>query len=471
MSIYAIIMVIYFIGMLLIGLLTSRQAVTSTEEFMIANHSLGLIPSIGTMTATLFHAVNFIGWTGWLYVNGWSSNWQIGGSILSMLLLILLAGRFRQIKFTTVPDYIRAKYNEKAEVLSAVLYIVDSIIAIIVQTLGMAVAVSAFLGVPLSLSIWLSVIIVGAYTIMGGFLAVAYTDVVQIGIAIVGFILAVVLALNNVGGFTQMNLEIAKIDKKLIDAFALGSLSIGSIIGFQILWGLTNMVQGQVFVRISAPKTTKIARISVLCAAIMWYFTYVYGNPILGLSARIMFPGITKPDMVFPTLIKMTLPPIAAALVLCGIVAAVMSTCDSILLFVSTVFVKNIVMRAKKLDDKKAIFLSRVTILVISVLAGLGAQTYPATIQWINIYRQTLIGSSITIPLLLGALWNPVPESGFWSMIVGAVTGVTWWHTGWKVFSGLHPIIVGLCSALILMIVWKLVAANRAKLQESEMRL
>lgn len=471
MNIYNSIMIIYFVGMLLIGFITSKQAAKSTEEFMIAGHSLGLIPSIGTMTATLFHAVNFIGWTGWLYVNGWSSNWHIGGSILSMLILVALAGRFRKVKFTTVPDYIRAKYDEKAEVLSAVLYIIDSLIAIIVQTLGMAVVVNVFLGIPLAISIWFSVIIVGIYTVMGGFLAVAYTDVVQIGIAIVGFILAVVLSLSNVGGFTQMNLEIAKIDQKLIDAFALGTLSIGSIIGFQVLWGLTNIVQGQVFIRISAPKTTKIARIAVLSAAIMWYFTYIYGNPILGLSARIMYPGIAKPDMVFPTLVKMTLPPIASALVLCGIVAAVMSTCDSILLFVASVFVKNIVLRTKKLEDKQAIFLSRITIIALALLAGLGAQTYPSTIQWINIYRQTLIGSSITIPLLLGALWNPVPESGFWSMIVGAVTGVTWWHTGWKVFSGLHPIIVGLCSALVLMIIWKLVAANKGKLQESEMRL
>lgn len=452
---YIFILLIYIVFMLLIGWYAGKIVTQDMTDFWVGGHRLGLIASIGTMTATLFHSVNFISWTGWVYYGGWSSNWHIGGSMISIFIMtVFLAGPFRRLAQVTVPDVLALKYGRQTEIASSGVYIFESFVYLVVQTIGMAIVLQTLIGLPLNASIWISTIVICLYTVLGGFFAVAYTDVIQIVIALFGFVLAVWVALKATGGFTNMNLQVASIDPALVDAFKLGAFPIGSIIGYQILWGLSNITQGQVLVRIAAAKTAAIARMALIAAGLMWFLTYVFGNPILGLSARILLPDVASPDMVFPTFIKTMLPPLAGALVLCALIAAVMSTTDSVLLYLSSVISRNIIQKKFKPNatDEELLKISRVTIIVVAILVALIAQLYPATMQWMNIYRATIMGGALIAPILMAFIWKKTsPKAGLPGMISGLVSAAIWWSYGWPIYSGIHPIIVGIVVSIVVM--------------------
>lgn len=445
----------YLILMLIIGFYASKVITTDAKDFWIGGQRVGLIPAIGTMMATVFSSSNMIGWTGWVYNNGWSSNWSIAGTLIATLLFtVVLAGPIRKLSQVTVPDIMEMRYDKKTELASAGVYIFESTVFLIANITAMGIVLHTLLGLPLTACIWISSLVIIAYTVMGGFFAVAYTDVLQIAIALTGFAISVFVALKAVGGFSSMNLQVASISPALVDAFQLGGFPISLAIGYQVLWGLSNITQGQVLVRIAAAKTVQIARIALIATAIMYFVTYIFGNPILGLTSRIMLPGISNPDLVYTTFVSTLLPPLAAAFIMCAIAAAVMSTCDSVLLYLSSVITRNIIQKRIRPNatDQQLLKMSRICVVVVGLVVAILAQIYPATIQWMTNYRNTVLGAALTMPILLGIVWRRVsPKAGLPGMIGGVVSALIWWHYGWPIVSWLHPILVGIGVSLIIM--------------------
>jgi len=174
--------------------------------------------------------------------------------------------------------------------------------------------------------------IVLIYTILGGFLAVSLTDMLQAILMLMALALLPVIALVDAGGFKAVISELTSLDMKLMNPFA---LSAGAIIGF-IGIGLGSPGNPHILVRYMAIKDAEQLRYSAVVGTI-WNVIMAWGALFIGLIGRVYFPiadmfpnGDT--EHLYPMLAQQHLHPVLFGIVVASIFAAIMSTADSQLL-------------------------------------------------------------------------------------------------------------------------------------------
>jgi Na+/proline symporter len=196
-----IIIFLAYIGLVLgIGRYWSKR-VHSTEDFHLCGRQLGRLPASLSLAATEFSGSGLIGGAGLVYAIGLSGIfWNYAAIPAYILLGFLVAPRLRRLQLTTIPEYIGMKFGVSTQRLTAVLEIVEAVAFVAVQILVSALLLSALFGLSVPQASLLVTAAFAIYTMMGGLWAVVWTDALQYVILMVGIIVAVILAMNAVGG-------------------------------------------------------------------------------------------------------------------------------------------------------------------------------------------------------------------------------------------------------------------------------
>lgn len=214
------------------------------------------------------------------------------------------------------------RFNKKMRIITSIFQIF-SFIAIAANGMrAQGIIVSTVTGLSLPTAITVCTIILILYTMLGGLWAVTLTDLFQGLISTVGILWLSFTMLWAVGGFSGiMGAYAALGESSLID---LKAIPIGpSLTGFLVFF-LGSLGFQDITLRCYAAKDEKTARNALLLFSLLYGFVVIFGSLVIGLSCRVLMPGV-EPDFLLSSSLKTFLPPIGGAIVIIGIMAASMT--------------------------------------------------------------------------------------------------------------------------------------------------
>ncbi len=424
-----VVVIFYFLAMLSIGM-WARKFIKSTDDYLLAGRRLGILLAVATLVATHYGGGFVLGGASWGVKYGLGGFWYGAACGLGLALLgITFAKLSRALALYTVPELLRMRYRGySVQAISALLSLL-ALVGITGAQVWAAGAVFEAMGLP---GLWgsvLATIIFIAYTAISGLWAVTLTDFVQIILGTIGVIVATALALVSVGGFTG-------VERRLSELYSAGVISSPPSDYFNILSpGATLIVLtvvatvmytliGQDFYqRLFASKDEKTAVKASLFSGI-FLIVVSFIPAIAGMAALALSPSpeeiLKTPRIAIPHIILITMGPILGALFLAAILAAVMSTADSLLLAATSHVIRDFYYRFNpRITDRQMLKLSIIVTIIIG-LFSLGAALLVRGIIELLIYSYDLYTSGVFVPLVLGLLWKRATKEG---AVAGMIAG------------------------------------------------
>ena len=428
----------YLVAVLIMGIFFSRYVKTSTD-FFLAGKSLPFWAIGMSVVVSDIGAIDMVAGAGSAYKYGMAqANFDWLGSIPAMIIVAFVFVPFYwRSGVCTLPEFLGRRYGMVVRELQAVIWLGFLVSMLAVMLWSSAVFLNEILGLPTTGGIWLTVVIVGVYTVLGGLTAVVLTDVIQTVIMFVGAGALLLLSFWKIGGWDNLISTVTERGPEFADHFRLllpNSTSSpypwsGILFGLGIVLSTAYFSSNQAVIqRVLGARSEWHAKASMLFAAFLKLLV-----PVLiilpGLTALALHPNLEDPDRAVPRLVADLLPPGLMGLVFAAFFAALMSSVDSYLNSSTTIIISDGYRPIKTWlsgaapSDRQCLVLGRVLTVVLIVAGGLIA---PAINQFETIYSamQTMFslfqGPTLAL-LLLGVFWKRTNSVG---AIVGLVTGV-----------------------------------------------
>jgi SSS family solute:Na+ symporter len=458
--------VIGLFGVALIGIIVwvlSQKEETSGDYFL-AGRDASWIAIGASIFASNIGSEHLIGLAGAGASSGMAmAHWEIQGWMILILGWVFVPFYSRSMVLT-MPEFLERRYNPESRTVLSLISLVSYVLTKVAVTVyaGGLVFQQVF-GIETMWGIdffWISaiglVLLTAVYTIFGGMKSVLYTSVLQTPILLGGSLVIVVLGLKAVGGWDQV-LEIAGAtqvneygdsminlirDNRDADFPWLGALIGSSIIGFWY-WCTDQFIVQRV---LSGKNETHARRGTIFGAYLKLLPVFLFlipGMIAYAMSAKgnVMLNGelytLPSADAAFPSLVAQLLPAGIKGLVVCGILAALMSSLASLFNSSAMLFTIDFYKRFKpETPEKKLVKIGQVATVVIVVLG----------ILWIPIMRsigdvlyeylqdvQSVLAPGIAAAFLLGITWKRASaQGGFWGLMAGFIIGIT--RLGAKVY-------------------------------------
>lgn len=404
-SVDVIIIVLYLIGMLVIGFAANRRQ-HSLDDYYVAGRSLGSLPIACLWVSSWIGGASVVGSSSRAYDFGISGIWYVASIAVGLIIFALtfpaiikrVGDRFMNL---TYPDMIEARYGSAARIISTV----TTILAFIAHVAGQFVAAGSMLHVITDWDLKLCFIVAAAittiYTSVGGYIAVTYTDLAQVGLLIAG------VALFGVPFATSAVMDgsssFAELPASYFDLGAMGWPTIAAMC-LSIVFSFYTCMDS--YTRCFAAKDTKSARNGALLALI-GVVLIAGASTYLGMSAKVLLPDLASSSDSITALILQTFPSGIRGFVLVGILAAIMSTGDICLLTVSANITQDIYHRYinPKADDKKLLRLGVVATFCVGLLATFFAWFMNDVVD-ILVIAFTINSAGLFLPTICGMVWK-----------------------------------------------------------------
>ena len=467
-------LVLYYVVVLGIGLWTMRRGATDDlEGYLLGGREVGPLVTALTLQSTSMSGYMFLGAGSLAYTTGYWSLWfaagDIGGGVLN---LSIIGRRMRKLSqmmgSLTSIEYLEARYPSPvtrliAASLSVFLLAFYALAQFIAGGKGMALVTG--LDYEWALLIALAIIIV--YTLLGGYLAVAYTDFFQSLIMLVGVVWILGAALVHVGGFTAANHSLAEIDPTILSIWGTG-------LGFEGQWGV---VAGAVLVfsagymgwphvvtRHMAMKRPSTARLAGAYAT-AWNLLFVSTPYLVGILAILILPNLDDPELAIFQVAQTLLPSAVTGIVMAAIMAAIMSTADSLLLQTGSIASRDLYERFinPSASEQQMLWVSRALVLAIGIIGYLVALVEPPAVAFVVIFATSVLGSAFAPAFVCAVWWKKANTPGaIASMVVGAATSVLWELADLVATTTLAPVTVGLTASTVAIVVVSLATQRRS---------
>ena len=291
----------------------------------------------------------------------------------------------------------------------------------------------AIFGVPHVISISIGGAIVLGYTMMGGVRAVAWTDFIQGIIMVFGLVVVSVVAMQSLGRFSGMLVAVEKASPATLEWMGGKSTSVffGSMVGLLGI-GLGYPGQPHVLTRYMAAKNTKAIK-NGTWIALGWGLLIYSSSILLGLCGQALFPGLEDPEHLFPKAAEQLLPTLLTAIVLTGVLSAIMSTVSAQILVAASAIAHDIYSKMLKqsLSHEKILFVSRLTVLLLGVGAMFIALGETHVIFWFVLFAWSGLGASFGQLILFTFYRKKTTQQGAVAgILTGFVTKLVWKITG-----------------------------------------
>ncbi len=441
--------IIYMVILLCVGFWANNR-IKGMTDFLLAGRRLGLLLTSGALAATHFGGGMVMGGGEYGFIYGLSGAWYgISCGVGLIFLAFLTASKFRKLSLYTIPDYLEQRYESKtARGLGALLSLIALTGILAAQVLSARGALS-ILGFTGNTGAIIATIIFIVYTTLGGLWAATITDFIQVIIAGVGVIVAAALVLGNSGGFDGLQQMIqtsqSAVDPRYFNLF--------TMVGNSIVWILVptimyTMIGQDFYQRLFAAKDEKTAkRASILGGVFLIIISFF--PAIVGIGAKACFPELTDGSLAVPNLVKEIFPIGVGAIILAALLAAIMSTADSLLTAGTAHVIKDfwieIIYPGREIDEKKMLILSRISTFALGLIALVIALSIPVIIDAL-IYSYTMYTAGVFIPVIGGVLWKGATRAGALSALIsGALLSIVGIMTNLNIAG----IPIEVCSAVV----------------------
>ncbi|PEN91223.1 sodium/proline symporter PutP [Bacillus cereus] len=428
---------IYMAGMLYIGYWSYKKT-SDLSDYMLGGRGLG--PAVTALSAG---ASDMSGWMlmglpGAMYATGLSSVWiAIGLLIGAYANYLIIAPRLRTYTEVandsiTIPDFLENRFKDRTKILRFVSAIVILVFFTFYASAGLVSGGRLFensFNLEYKIGLFVTVGVVVAYTLFGGFLAVSWTDFVQGCIMFIALVLVPIVAFTDVGGVTETFNTIKQVDASHLDMFK-GTTILG-IISF-LAWGLGYFGQPHIIVRFMAITSIKDLKTSRRIG-IGWMTISIIGAMLTGLIGIAYYAKnnatLQDPEMVFVTFSNILFHPYITGFLLSAILASIMSSISSQLLVISSAVTEDFYKTffRRNASDKELVFIGRLSVLVVAMIAVVLAYHPSDTILTLVGYAWAGFGSAFGPAILLSLYWKRTNKWGVLAgMIVGAVVVIAW---------------------------------------------
>jgi sodium/proline symporter len=433
-------LLLYLALMLAVGLYTFRY-MKSLDDFVLAGRRLGPWVAAISERASGESAWFLLGLPAAAYTVGFVEFWSVIGiatGILTSWTFIALRLRSQTARFgaLTLPDYFEARFDDRSRLLRVVsmLAILFFYLAYVAAQLdGAGQILNASFGVPHWSGMWIGAAVVALYTLMGGFLAVAWTDLIQ-GLLMASVAVVLPLAgIAHLGGFHELWSAVGAVDPALL-TMDLGKTGAAFLFGVAFAgfsWCFGYLGQPHLLVRYMAIRSTADVP-KGQAIAMGWVLIAYWGAPMIGVvGLAVLGPALEQPDQVMPLLTIALLPGWLAGIMIAGATAAMMSTADSQLLVASSAVVEDIYVRLfrPKASPRLLVVLSRIVTVVLTLSALALAFTLRDGIYKSVEYAWTGLGASFGPALVLSLWWKRTTRWGVLAGMLGGLAGTIVWKS------------------------------------------
>jgi sodium/proline symporter len=332
----------------------------------------------------------------------------------------------------TVPDVLAARFNDSWHLIRAVAVVI--ILAMVTtyvtaQLVASGKALSEFIGMDYKVGVVVGSAIIIAYTFIGGYKAVSYTDVLQGVLMLLGLIFVPLVAISAAGGWDSVTSNLVAQDPDLVSmfSFAEGMKGWVGIVSFVAI-GLPFLGVPQLLVRyMSARDDTELKKARYVSVGVLLFFTI--GAVTTGIAGRALFPGLEDPETIFPMLATELFPPLVSGVLLVIVLSAIMSTADSLLLLASSAIVRDTMQKilGSKKSDKALSGYGKIVTILIGFVAIAFAIPEAQFIFYFVLFAWSGLGAAFGPVLICLLYYKKTTRAGVLSgMIAGFLTSVVW---------------------------------------------
>lgn len=471
---YAIIL-IYFVVILAIGLLASRKSKTS-EGYLIGGKGFGPWLTAFKFAATLESGTKLVGTPGMAFGIGYPAFLQGMWTPVAYFLSFRVFGERMKIacdyfNVITVPQLLERRYGGKhLRVLAAIAILVGLGGSLIAQFKALGEIFSSLFGTTYLTGLLIGVGLVAFYSIIGGYTATVWTDLVQgivMMIGVVALLVATVVAAYgsfSLGFLSQLNADLAAKAPHMLELTGGGRMPIVMIITMSVIGCIVGIAQPQQAVALFSMKDTRVAKTAMVIATIFSTVLIWCLLPSAMVGRLILNPAdIPNPDAVIPLLTKTVLPPSLAGLMTAAILSAIMSTVSG-LIIVSAAAVSHDIMDivAPGIYRKNSVFWDRMAAALIALACFLLAIDPPQIIFWIVLFAFGFTVFTFIMPMIGVVLWK---RANLTSVTIQMITTMLLIPV-WQILSTaklvrLSGLTVGMVVTPILFIVITLLTKNK----------
>jgi solute:Na+ symporter, SSS family len=423
---------VWFILGCIISFTAKKKTGSGIAEYFIANRTIGGFVAAMTYSATTYSAFMMIGLVGMTYSFGVSTmGFELSYLMGTIMLLVLFAPYFwlasRKYNCITPSELLAKAYHSPILGGIATLFSMLMLIPYMsVQFTGIGYLLETLTGIPYLVGVFITLIIILVFTLWAGMRSVAWTDTLQSLIMLISSIFLLYYVMNHFfGGFGQFFQVIQSEHSHLLAA---NKMSYQRFIGLTIPWLFFALTNPQVAQRMFISRDKKSLKTMITGFAV---FGLIYTLIVvhLGLAARHIFPEIVNTDMITPMILEKI--PVALALVVfLGIVAASVSTVNSIILTLSSMCTVDVYGRLFKVTEEKRLLFGKIMVPIIALLAFFFSLGRFGIIVELSVMSSA--GLLALAPSFLGIFWGKGNRTAsISSIIVGGLATIMMYFTGY----------------------------------------
>ena len=447
MSTVGIIFIFYLLFLIVVGLMSIKYN-KSQEDYLLAGRRLGPWVTAFSERASGESAWLLLALPGAAISVGLGEVWTVVGITLGIIAswsLIAEKLRIETEKYAalTIPGYLHKKYNDNSNIIrlfSSVIIAFFFLFYVSAQFHASGKVINTLFGLSSINGIIIGAIVIIFYTLMGGFFAIAWTDLLQ-GILMIGtLVILPIVGIIELQNHERTIYEVLNQVGESNSSYTMGrsGLAAVSVVLGGLSWGLGYLGQPHLVIRYMAIKNPKDINKAKLIA-ILWALPGISGAFLIGLVALNYFGPdffiINDVEQAMPLLATELLPPIFAGLLISGAVAAMMSTADSQLLVSTSAITEDFIHQflGLNLSDKTLLLINRITIIILGIIAfciAIFSEFTGKNIFGVVSYAWSGLGSSFGPVLVLSLWWNKTTRKGVIAgLLVGFFSTIIWANT------------------------------------------
>lgn len=467
---------VYLIAMLGVGVWFSKRN-NSVDDFYLGGRKLGPFVTAMSAEASDMSSWLLMGLPGVAYLSGLAeASWTaIGLAVGTYLNWLIVARRIRryshQIDAITVPQFFSKRWGDERNLLSAIAAVVIMIFFVPYLASGFSACGKLFaslFGINYVSAMLISAAVIVIYTVMGGFLAASFTDLVQSIIMTVALVVVLGFGVAQAGGMEAV-MDNARSLAGYLSLVNIHDPATGGSAPYSLLticsllaWGLGYFGMPQVLLRFMGIRSEKELKLSRR-VAIVWVvismaaavFIGIVGRSIAGLD----YLSNSDAENIFVDAAIMFLPPVLAGFACAGVLAAAISSSDSYLLITASAVSQNLYRGIVKKDatEKQVMWCSRITLMLITLVAMAIAWNSNSTIFGITAFAWAGFGAAFGPLMLFSLFWKRTTRAGAIAGMVAGGAMVFFWRGVLKPMGGVWGVYellpAFLFSALVIVVV------------------
>ena len=462
---------IYLLAMVGIGVAAWRRT-RDFDDYILGGRSLG-----GYVTALSAGASDMSGWLlmglpGALYLSGVSEAWiAIGLIVGAWANWKFVAGPLRVYtertdNALTLPDYFTTRFGDGGKLLRIVSALVILVFFAVYCASGIVAGARLFesvFGLPYAQALWWGAAATILYTLIGGFLAVSWTDTVQATLMIFALILTPIIVIMSTGGVGESLLAIEQLDPTKLDWFKGGELGLVGIVSL-LAWGLGYFGQPHILARFMAADSLAVIP-QARRIGMTWMILCLAGTMLTGFFGIAYFAQhpeqagmVTENhERVFISLANALFNPWIAGVLLSAILAAIMSTLSCQLLVCSSALTEDFYrgFLRPQASERELVWIGRAMVLAIALVAIFIARDPESRVLGLVSYAWAGFGAAFGPVVLFSLFWSRMTRVGALAGILGgALTVILWKYTG----SALYEMVPGVILASLAIVMGSLLS-------------